>query len=243
MRERGQDYNEALLDGARELGLQIAESQLAAYRTHLQLLFEHNRRAGLTTISDPAEVAIKHFLDSLTCLLARDIAAGERVADVGSGAGFPGLVLAVARPQGSYTLIEATKKRTAFLKLAVEALALTNTTLLAGRAEQAGRNPDHREAYGLVVSRALAPLPVLLEYCLPLANVGGHCLAQKGPEAKEELEGSGRALRILGGSILEVRSLTLPREMGRRNLILVEKTAPTPARYPRRPGMPAKRPL
>jgi len=243
MRQRGQDYNEALLDGARELGLQIAESQLAAYRTHLQLLFEHNRRAGLTTITDPVEVAIKHFLDSLTCLLARDIAAGERVADVGSGAGFPGLVLAVARPHATYTLIESTKRRTAFLERAARELKLANTTVLKTRVEEAGRNPDHREAYGLVVSRALAPLAVLLEYCLPLVGLGGHCLAQKGPDAKEELERSGPALRILGGSISEVRSLTLPRDMGARTLILVEKTAPTPARYPRRPGMPAKRPL
>ena len=243
MTQPAQHFGRALLSGARELGIHIAEPQLFAYQTHLRLLRAHNRRAGLTAITDPVEIAIKHFLDSLTCLLARDIAPGERVADVGSGAGFPGLVLAIARPQASYTLIEATKKRTAFLRLAAEALALTNTTLLAGRAEQAGRNPDHREAYDLVLSRALAPLPVLLEYCLPLAHLGGHCLAQKGPGAEEELDHSGPALRTLGGALSEVRTFSLPRNMGARTLILVEKTAPTPARYPRRPGIPAKRPL
>jgi len=236
-------WRQALLEGAAELGLPISEAELHAYRAHLHLLLEHNRAASLTTITDPAEIAIKHFLDSLICLQIRDIAPDETVADIGSGAGFPGLVLAVARPAAHYTLIEATKKRAAFLQRAVTNLSLPNVTIIPGRAEAIGRRPDLRESYDLVLSRAVAPLPVLLEYSLPLTRLGGHFLAYKGPAGDEELQQSGDALETLGGRIAHVHRVDLPRAMGRRTLIEVEKFAPTPSRYPRRPGIPAKRPL
>jgi 16S rRNA (guanine527-N7)-methyltransferase len=236
-------WNRAVLDGAAALGLEVGSRELAAWRMHFELVMEHRKRAALTSLSDPADIAIKHYLDSLTCLLVRDIAPDERVADIGSGAGFPGLVLAIARRHASYVLAEATRKRAAFLEIAVSALGLENVTVAAARAEEMGRDPEHRERYDLVLSRAVAPLPVLLEYCLPLVRLGGQFLAQKGPEAPNELEEAGRTLAALGGRVGRTQSLTLPQQRGERVLILVEKAEATPPRYPRRPGIPAKRPL
>jgi len=231
-------WRAALLAGAAELGLTISQAQIATLCKHFGLLLAHNRRAGLTTITHPAEIAIKHFLDSLTGLLAREILPGERVVDVGSGGGFPGAALAVARPSAQYTLVESSRKRAAFLELLVRELRLSNAVVLTARAEDAGSRPEHREAYDLVLSRAVALLPVLLEYCLPLARVGGQMLAYKGPEAEAEVGASGPALEALGGSVRELRQLSLPQQMGERTLVLVDKVAPT-----RRPGTPTRRPL
>jgi 16S rRNA (guanine527-N7)-methyltransferase len=225
------------------LGLTLSPAQLTAFDHLRRLLLEHNARAGLTAITHPEEIAIKHFLDSLTGLLLRDISPGERVADIGSGTGFPGLVLAVARPAAHYTLVESTRKRAAFLQLAAEALHLSNVSVIAERAELVGRRPHHREAYHLTTSRAVAPLPVLLEYCLPLTRPGGHLIAYKGPEGEEELENSRAALSVLGSRIASTRRLALPLGMGERLLLLIEKISPTPDKYPRRPGLPTRRPL
>jgi 16S rRNA (guanine527-N7)-methyltransferase len=237
------DWEAALIGGAAEFGIELSAGELAAYRAHLDLLLEHNERAALTSITGPAEIAIKHYLDSLTCLLVRDIGPGERVADVGSGAGFPGIVLAIARPHAHYLLVEAKQKRAVFLGLATEALGLDNVTVLPGRAEDLGRDASYRETCDLVLSRAVAPLPALLEYCVPLARVGGHVLALKGPDARRELGQSGPALDRLGASVAETRGFSLPQGAGDRVLILVEKTRPTPSGYPRRAGRPTKRPL
>jgi 16S rRNA (guanine527-N7)-methyltransferase len=241
--DRMAQWRRALLDGAADLGISIPPEWADAFRTHFEMLLLHNPRAGLTTITDPVEIAVKHFLDSLAGLLVREIRDGERVADVGSGGGFPGAVFAAALPQARYTLIESNRRRAAFLRALVDALGLENTAVIAERAEQTGRDPGHRGSYDLVLSRAVAPLRVLLEYCLPLAAVGGHMLAYKGPEAESEVTESADALSALGGRVTELRGLSLPQHMGERVLVLIQKTAPTPDRYPRRPGTPAKRPL
>lgn len=234
---------DTLTAGAAELGIHITQPMLDAYAAHYSLLLARRPRAGLTSVTDPAAAAIKHFLDCLSCLLVRDIAPGERVADIGSGGGFPGLVLAVARPEASYTLIESTEKRGRFLREAAGALHLDTVTVLIERAEQTGRSPAHRERYDLVTGRAVAPLATALEYFLPLARVGGQVLAMKGPRGERELARSAGALETLGGSVAHTHRLSLPQSMGDRTLLLIEKTAPTPDRYPRRAGMPAKRPL
>jgi 16S rRNA (guanine527-N7)-methyltransferase len=236
-------WQRALRDGAADLGITIAPESADAFRVHFEMLLLHNPRAGLTAITDPVEIAIKHFLDSLAGLLVREISPGERVADVGSGGGFPGAVFAAARPQARYTLIESNQRRAAFLRALADALALRNTTMIGERAERVGRDPDHRSSYDLVLSRAVAPLPVVLEYCLPLAAIGGDLLAYKGPEAEREVAESADALPELGGRVTGLRRLTLPQRMGERVLVLIQKVSPTPHRYPRRPGIPAKRPL
>ena len=152
-------------------------------------------------------------------------------------------MLAVVRPAARYHLLEATRRKAAFLAAAVEALALRNVEIVPSRAEEAGRDDRYREACDLVVSRAVAPLPVMLEYGLPLTRLGGHLIAYKGPEAEREVADSGAALKVLGGEVRGLKAVSLPREMGERVLVLVEKTAPTPPAYPRRPGIPAKRPI
>jgi len=237
------EWESALREGAAELGLTISEEAAGAYRQHFALLLAHNRRAGLTTITDPAEIAVKHFLDSLTALLVADIGAGDRAADVGSGGGFPGVVLAAARPQGCYLLIEANQRRAGFLVKLTAELCLREVSVVRGRAEEVGREPGHRGKYDWVLGRAVAPMPTLLEYCLPLARVGGAVVAHKGPEAEEEMAGSAVALEKLGGRARAMERLSLPRGMGERVLVVVEKTGETPEAYPRRPGIPRRRPL
>jgi 16S rRNA (guanine527-N7)-methyltransferase len=190
-------------------------------------------------------VQIKHFLDSLSCLLVLAGLPREewRGLDIGAGAGFPGLPLKIARPQMELALLEAKKKRVQFLQHLVGRLELSGIEVVRGRAEELGHKQGHREGYDLVLARAVATLPVLLEYALPLCRTGGMLIAQKGPDIKEELEASHVALGVLGGRLREVRGLELPHSMGQRNLVVVEKVAPTPEKYPRRPGVPAKRPL
>ncbi len=237
------DFREAVAGGAVDLGLDISDAMLDAYSAHFTLLLARRPEADLTSLTDPAAIAVKHFLDSLSCLLLRDIERGERIADIGSGGGFPGLVLAVARTGASYTLIESNQKRAYFLEEAINALHLDNVTVLRERAERVGRDPAHRERYDLVLTRAVAPLPVSLEYALPLARVGGHSLAMRGSQAQQDIERSGRALSELRGRITSTKNLSLPQSMGKRILILIEKIELTPDRYPRRVGMPARRPL
>ena len=237
------EWRTLLREGASALALSLSEAELDNFVAHYHLLLRDNDRAGLTSITDPAAVAVKHFLDSLTGLLVREIAPHERVADIGSGAGFPGLVLAVARPAARYCLVEATGKKVAFLAAAAEALALRNVEIVSSRVEEVGQHASYRETCDLVVSRAVAPLPVVLEYGLPLTRVGGQLIAYKGPEAERQVADSGAALEALGGEVRRLKAVSLPREMGERVLVLVEKTAPTPPAYPRRPGTPAKRPL
>lgn len=236
-------FRAAIVSGADELGVAVTEAEFNSYAAYFTLLLARRPAADLTSLTDPAGIAIKHFLDSLTCLLVREIAVGERVADIGSGGGFPGLVLAIARPEGSYTLIESNQKRAYFLEEVVHALHLDHVGIVRARAEDVGRDSVHREGYDLALSRAVAPLPVSLEYCLPLTRVGGKCLAMKGPQADREIERSSHALAELRARIIETRQLALPQGMGARTLLLIQKEAPTPERYPRRRGIPAKRPL
>ncbi len=236
---------ELLEKEARRWELGLTSEAPAAFQTYYEELIAWNERANLTAITDYQEVQIKHFLDSLSCLLVLEGLPIERwrYLDIGAGAGFPGLPLKIARPRMELTLLEAKKKRVRFLQHLVERLKLPGVAIIKGRAEELGRQPGHREGYDLVLARAVATLPVLLEYALPLCRIGGIFLAQKGPDIKGELETSQVALRVLGGRLREVRGLELSHSMGRRSLVVVEKVAPTPEEYPRRPGVPAKRPL
>lgn len=236
---------ELLEEGARRWGLDLTPYMLAAFQTYYEELIAWNERANLTAITDYREVQIKHFLDSLSCLLVLEGLPLERWRglDIGAGAGLPGLPLKIARPQMGMALLEAKKKKVGFLEHMVERLELPGVKIIRGRAEELGQKQGHREGYDLVLARAVATLPVLLEYALPLCRLAGIFLAQKGPDIKGELETSQVALKVLGGRLREVRGLELPHSMGRRNLVVVEKVAPTPEKYPRRPGVPAKRPL
>jgi len=233
-------WERALVEGARELGLPLPAALLPPLRRYLELLGEWNQRLNLTAITDPQQVAIKHFLDSLTVLLVVELTPQVRAVDVGAGAGFPGVPLALATGAG-VDLLEAAAKRCRFLALLQRELGAAGQVICA-RAEQLGRG-EGRERYPLALARALAPLPSLLEYCLPLVAVGGRLVAMKGPEAEAELAQAGPALEALGGQLEQVRRLELPRGSGGRALVVVEKLLPTPARYPRSAVAIAKRPL
>ena len=233
----------ALRDGAHDLGLKLTTEQLEAFQIYYQELMAWNQRVNLTAITDYEETQIKHFLDSLTCLLVLPGEEKLSIVDIGTGAGFPGLPLKIARPTWRLTLLESVGKKAAFLRHLVERLGLEGVAVVKGRAEEVGHDPAHRARYDVALARAVAELPVLVEYALPLCRMGGLFVAQKGARIEEEVEGARGALEILGGRLKEIRPLRLPTLDEPRHLVIVEKVAPTPERYPRRPGIPAKRPL
>lgn len=231
-----------LLEGGKALGLDL-EAHLSTFSRLYDLLMEANRRTNLTALRTEEEVVVKHFLDSLTLLTLPLFQGPWRVLDLGTGAGFPGLPLKIVRPELEVTLLDATKKKVAFVAQAVEALGLKGAYPLWGRAEELAHMPEHREAYHRVVARAVASLCVLVELGLPFVALGGYMVAQKGPRVAEEVAPLPRALALLGGGSVTVHSLVLPVAQEERNLVVVPKEASTPARYPRRPGVPEKNPL
>jgi 16S rRNA (guanine527-N7)-methyltransferase len=236
----------ALASGAASLlHLHLTTGQLAAFQIYASELAEWNARFNLTAISDPEGVQVKHFLDSLTCLLALRTApqAPLSVVDVGTGAGFPGLPLKIVCPGLRLTLVEATGKKARFVEHMVERLGLSGVTVINARAETVGQDPAHRERYDWALARAVAEMPVLAEYLLPLARVGGRCLAQKGENAPAETQAAQKALGLLGGQLDQILPVELPGVAETRHLVVLRKAAATPARYPRRPGVPAKTPI
>jgi 16S rRNA (guanine527-N7)-methyltransferase len=232
-----------LAAGARAYGIPLSTQQLDRFREYLRLLHDWNQRFNLTAIDAPEDVVDKHYVDSLSCAAALDLSAVRTLVDIGTGAGFPGLVLKIAFPHLEVLLLDAVDKRLRFLRRVTEALALTGVTLLHARAEQAGCDPSWRERYDAALSRAVARLNILAEYCLPFVRVGGWFLAQKGPEVDAELSEARPALQKLGGGTVEVRSLTLPNTQIGRSLVLVPKVARTPREFPRLPGTPKRHPL
>ncbi|MDO8586109.1 MAG: 16S rRNA (guanine(527)-N(7))-methyltransferase RsmG [Armatimonadota bacterium] len=234
---------ELLRDGALQLGVELDGAQLGKFSLYTSLLLEWNRKFNLTRITDPREIVLKHYLDSLTCLAAAKFPLDANVVDVGAGAGFPGVPIEIARPDLNVALLDSTRKRIAFLEEVVEKLALAGVSLLLGRAEDAGHDAQRREFYDIAVARAVARMNVLVEYCLPLVRSGGFALLQKGPDAYEELSEARPAITLLGGEIEKVVTLKLPHSDATRNLVIIRKTLGTPAAYPRRPAVIQREPL
>ncbi len=231
--------------GAQKLGIPLAEVQLGQFARYCEELLAWNQRVNLTAITDPAAVEALHFLDSLTVALGmvRPLPPGYRVCDVGSGAGFPGVPLKIAFPQIELTLLEATGKKTAFLTHLVTALGLEGVEVQTGRAEDLAHQARLRESFDLVTARAVAELRALLELTLPFCRVRGRAVLLKKGDSAAETASASRALQELGGKLQGV--VAVPEDVlpGQRVLVVVDKVQATPARYPRRPGMPAKHPL
>jgi 16S rRNA (guanine527-N7)-methyltransferase len=236
---------ERLKEGVQQLlGLTLTQQQLQAFSIYHEELVSWNKRFNLTAITDPEGILIRHFLDSLSCLLAiRDTGPEQRLMDIGSGAGFPGLPLKVVRPEMHVTLLEATGKKADFIQHIVNLLDLRGVTVLHARAEQTGQDPLHREAYDWVTARAVAAMPTLVEYLLPLCRLGGRCLAQKGEDAAAEVSSAGPAIHLLGGRLNRLTPVELPGLAETRFLVVLDKVAQTPDKYPRPAGRPTKRPL
>lgn len=242
-----------LADGARKLDIPLTDEQLGVFQAYYETLVTWNKRVNLTRITDYEAVQVKHFLDSLSCLpvikrnrIALSLGAdweGARAIDVGAGAGFPGVALKIAWPGLHLTLLEATGKKAEFLRLLVERLGLPEVTVVNARAEEAGQDPAYREQYDLALARALAEMATLAELTLPLVRVGGLVVAQKGEDPIAEVETAQKAIVTLGGQVQEIVPVSVPGLAGARHLVILEKVSPSPQQYPRRPGMPAKRPL
>ncbi len=235
---------QTLLSGTQQFNLTLTHVQLTAFEQYSRELIAWNQKVNLTRIIEPDEIAVKHFLDSLSANLAwPDLPPGFALIDVGSGAGFPGLPLKIARPDLRLTLLESTGKKTAFLRHLVDLLNLADVTILTARAEEAGHLPEHREQYDVAIARAVSALPVLAEYTLPLVKVGGRVIAQKGQDPAAEVKEAANALGILGGKLSRILPVVVPGLEAERHLVVIQKVKSTPRQYPRRPGLPAKKPI
>jgi 16S rRNA (guanine527-N7)-methyltransferase len=234
----------AFADSAKSLsGISLSGNQIRDFERFENSLLEWNRRSNLTAITGREEIRTKHFLDSLSCLKVMGLRPGMRVIDVGTGAGFPGVPLKIAAPGIQLTLVESTGKKADFCLHLVGHLQLHDVTVLHARAEDVGQDPAHREQYHWAVARAVADLSILAEYLLPLVRIGGHALAQKGVSGPAEVQSAAKALRLLGGTVEKIVPVELPGIAEVRYLIVLRKTAAAPPQYPRRAGMPSKKPL
>ena len=232
-----------LANEAARFHIALSQTQMAQFDAYLALLLDWNERMNLTAVRDPHAIQIRHFLDSLSCATVTGGLNGRSLIDIGTGAGFPGLPLKILYPDLQLTLADSVAKKTVFLKAIVAELGLENVTIVAERAETLGQQLAHRQQYDWAVARGVVEMRALAEYLLPLCKIGGHMLAQKGKSAAQETEAAQNAFQTLGGGGATIQEIQLPEVETPHYLVVVEKIGVTPATYPRKPGMPGKRPL
>ncbi|MCD6406308.1 16S rRNA (guanine(527)-N(7))-methyltransferase RsmG [Candidatus Aerophobetes bacterium] len=231
-----------LKKGAEEVGVFLSQEKIEKFLIYLEELKRWNKKINLTALEEDKEIIVKHFLDSLTlCSVMNKIP--QEVVDIGPGAGFPSLPLKIVLPQIKCTLVEARKKKVDFLHHIVEKLCLKGVVLINKRAEEFAREKEARGRFDVAVARAVAKLNILLEYTLPYLKIGGYLISQKGRYPEKEVEEAKRALSILGGEVERIKKIKLPFFDIPRSLVVIRKIKETPSGYPRRPGIPAKRPL
>ncbi|CAM3076236.1 16S rRNA (guanine(527)-N(7))-methyltransferase RsmG [Paenibacillus sediminis] len=224
-------------------GITIGEKQLEQFEIYYHELVSWNEKMNLTGITEREQVYIKHFYDSISLSFYLDMNKITSIADIGSGAGFPGIPLKICFPHLKLTIIDSLNKRITFLKHLTQQMGITDTQLIHGRAEEVGRKEGYRDHFDLVTARAVARMNVLNEFCLPFVRKNGVFAAMKGSDPSEELKEAARSLKELKASLREVHHFTLPVEDSDRHIIIVDKTAPTPGKYPRKPGTPLKEPI
>ncbi len=236
---------ELLVRGASELGLHLTPQQVEGFRRYYHELSSWNRRMNLTAIVDYEEVQLLHFVDSLTAslVLPEAVRKGGRVLDIGSGGGFPGLPLKLVFPGMTLALLDSVAKKTSFLTHLVEALGPEGVEVYTGRAENLAHRPDLRESFDAVLSRGVARMQVLMELALPFCKDGGIAVTHKKGDIGPEVAASIHAMEVLGGQVREARGVDVEGLRDGRVLVVVDKVKPTPAKFPRRPGLPVKRPL
>ena len=236
-----------LIEGAGKLGIKLTTRQVKQFELYYQELIEWNKQINLTAITDYSSVQVKHFLDSLTITLAlseKEVASPDfKIVDIGTGAGFPGVPLRILFPQPRLVLLEPTTKKTAFLHHIIRKLDLQSVEVLNSRAEEAAHLPAYREQFDLVLSRAVALLPTLVELALPFCRIGGRFIAQKKGEIEQEITGAKKAIAVLGGRLDQKKKIELDEFTDARYLVIIDKISSTPSEYPRRTGVPKRRPI
>lgn len=238
---------ELLIKSALELGIELSDREVDSFELYMRELLAWNEKMNLTAITKGDEIVLKHFIDSLLPLKAYSFEE-HSIIDIGAGAGFPGIPLKIVRPGIQLTLVDSVEKKTGFLEYIVASLNLDLVDVLCGRAEDLAHHPNEhgkqmREKFDMALSRAVAPLNVLAEYCLPFVKVGGAMIALKGENVQEEAEKARNAIKLLGGKLAELAKVKLPSTDIIRTIVIIEKIERTPAKYPRRPGIPKKTPL
>lgn len=233
----------AFKQGLSELEITLSEKQMNQFITYYEMLVEKNKVMNLTGITEWEEVVQKHFLDSLSLVYAVDIEDGMKVLDLGTGAGFPGIPLKITFPEMQIVLLDSLNKRIKFLQEVIDALGLKGIKAIHGRAEEFAQKGEYRESFDLVVSRAVANLSTLSEYCIPFVQVGGSFVAYKSGEIGEELDAADHAIMTLGGALASVEEFALPDSDVSRSLIVIDKEESTKKKYPRGGGKPSKDPL
>ncbi len=237
-------FKEIMGQGLKVLNLPVKDKILSDYWLYMSFLLQENKKYNLTGITVPEEIIVKHFLDSLAPLPFIDLNPDGKILDAGTGAGFPGLVLKIMKPEIDMILLDATLKKINFLNLLASKLAIKEgLKLVHARAEKLAKKERYRESFKYVLARAVAPLNILCEYTLAFVEKGGSAYFYKGPEYKEELKEAGHSLQIMGGEVRDILKLKVPGLKGKRFLILITKKKITPISYPRKTGIPKKRPL
>lgn len=232
-------FSNALIEKANSIGIEISQKQAEQFYKYMELLLEWNEKMNLTAITEPEEVILKHFIDSLTIIPY--LKEANTVLDIGTGAGFPGIPLKILEENKKFTLLDSLNKRIIFLQTIINELELKNIQAIHGRAEEFVSK--ERETYDIVTSRAVARLNVLLEYMLPFVKVGGRCICMKSFEIEEELKEAKKAIEILGGEIEKIDEITLPNTDIKRKIVVIKKVKNTLSKYPRKAGTPAKEPI
>lgn len=233
------EFNNSLIEKANCIGIEISQENAKQFYKYMKLLLEWNEKMNLTAITDPEEIILKHFVDSLTIMPY--LSNANTILDVGTGAGFPGLPLKILEDNKEFTLLDSLNKRITFLQTVISELELKNVQAIHGRAEE--YISQKRESYDIVTSRAVAKLNVLIEYMLPFVKVGGRCICMKSFEIEGELKEAKKAIEILGGKIEKVDEITLPTTDIKRKIVIIKKIKNTPNKYPRKAGTPAKEPI
>lgn len=225
----------------KQIDIEFNDKQLSQFYEYMNLLLEWNEKINLTAITEPEEVILKHFIDSLT--INKYIEKNKSIADVGTGAGFPGIPLKIYRPDLNVTLVDSLNKRINFLNEVIVKLDLKDINTVHSRIEDFGKDKKYRESFDYVTARAVANLTTLSEYLIPISKVTGKCICMKGNDVKEEIKDSEKAINVLGGKITKVDEFKLPNSDISRNVIIIDKVRNTPNRYPRKAGVPSKEPL
>lgn len=236
-----EEFYEKMKEKSKEMNIDLSVEQLDKFYRYMALLIEWNDKMNLTAIIDPEEIILKHFIDSLTIL--KYIKENEKIVDMGTGAGFPGIPISIMCSKNKITLVDSLNKRLIFLQEVIKQLELKNVETIHARAEDFGKNKIYREQFDVATSRAVANLSTLSEYLLPLVKIGGKCICMKASDIEQEVQDAKKAIDVLGGTIYQIEKFTLPQSDIGRTIIMINKSKTTPNKYPRKAGMPSKEPI